>query len=141
MNDINLVKSPVSEGIGMLGVSLEKPIPLYRTENDTIAIDVLSFKRDREGVLHFNTKYLKSLNPYQLSGGETRKQSEKTAKILGVRLSPSLVFRVLEESDNFYRVVLDEHSFETVVIHKTRNTSHTYTPWDELNGKEIIELH
>ena len=116
-NDVELIKVPVAVGLGTLDISFDLPVPLYRSENDEMPIDTLTFRYDKEGVWHYET-HLKSFNPYIMFSGNSYEESRENINI-GLICFPSvLAFRVMEESDCCYRVVVDESSFETVVIRK-----------------------
>ncbi|MCL2072467.1 MAG: hypothetical protein FWH18_00945 [Marinilabiliaceae bacterium] len=115
---LNLVEYPVSVGLGMFEVSFNLPVPLYRTENDTTPFDTLIFRQDKNGVLHYETKYLKSFKPYKISGGDSHEAAIAHINMGLVGFPPELAFRVIEANESYYRVVIDEESFETVVIRK-----------------------
>ena len=53
---LELIKVPVSVGLGTLDISFDLPVPLYRTENDITPIDTLTFVRAEDGVWHYETK-------------------------------------------------------------------------------------
>jgi len=146
-NDEALIKVPVTVGLGTLDIVSDPhtldispyllPVALYRTENDEIPIDTLSFTRDTEGVWHYETKNLQSLNPYEMFGGLTY---ETVQQIIGIKVPkpPVIKFRVLERIDKFYRVVIDESNFATVVIRKDPD----YMEWecDALSFQEMLPL-
>ena len=115
---LNLIEYPVSVGLGMFEVSFNLPVPFYRTENDTIPFDTLTFRRDKEGVWHYETKHLKSFKPYKIFGGDSYKAANDHISMGLVGFPPELAFRVIEANNSYYRVVIDEDSFETVVIRK-----------------------
>ena len=120
-NDTKLIKMPVIVGLGFLHPSFNSPLPLYRNENDSIPIDTLSFKRDEDGVWHYNTKNMKPFEPYQIYGGDSPERAERKINRGLARTGPKLVFRVLDANDSFYQIVVNENSFETVVIRKNPN--------------------
>jgi len=127
---MKLLKSPVSDGLGTLDISFNQPVPLYRTENDTMPFDTLMFWHSTLGDWSFETKRLKSFNPYEMFQG-TITLEEDAGKELPY-YPPRLAFRVVEATNLYWRVVVDEKSFETVVIHK-HNSSHIYKTWGELS--------
>jgi hypothetical protein len=116
-NNEQLVKAPVSVGLGILDISLNLPVPLFRTENDTLSVDTLIFEYSKTGELLFKTSMLE-LNPYLMSGGDSDERSEEHINMGLIRFPPKLSFRVLEADENYYRVVADESNFTSVVIFK-----------------------
>jgi hypothetical protein len=117
-NNFKLINVPVTAGLGILDISFNNPVPLYRTENDEAPFDTLVFKEDKDGVWQYETNRLKSLNPLQKHGGPSHKMAMEALK-MGAGFSPAvLAFRVVEANDDYFRVVVDESSFETVVIRK-----------------------
>ena len=132
MKNAKLIKAPVSEGLGTLEISFDGfvlPVPLYRTENDTMPFDTLMFWHSTLGDWSFETSRLKSFNPYEMFHG-TITLEEDAGKGLPY-YPPRLAFRVVEATDRFWRVVVDEQSFETVVIQNDRNFLHIYKKWEE----------
>ena len=132
MKNVKLVKAPVSEGLGTLNISFDRfvfSVPLYRTENDTMPFDTLSGSQFTFGSWSLETKRLKSFNPYEMYHG-TITLEEDAGKGLPY-YPPRLAFRVVEATDRFWRVVVDEQSFETVVIQNDRNFLHIYKKWEE----------
>jgi hypothetical protein len=117
-NELDLIKSPVTVGLGRLEISFDLPVPLYRIENEETPIDILSFKRSMNGVWHYKTKKLNSFKPYQMFGGDSNEKAKRHINMGLIRFPPKLAFRVLEATDTFYRIVIDEDSFETVVVRK-----------------------
>ena len=117
-NSEELIKAPISVGLGTLDISFNQPVPLYRTENDDTPIDTLAFVRAEDGVWHYKTKNLKSFKPYKMFGGDSDEQAKAHISHGLTYFPPDLSFRVLEANDSYWRVVIDENSFETVVIRK-----------------------
>jgi hypothetical protein len=116
-SDEQLIKASVSVGLGTLDISFDMPVPFFRTENDTIPVDTLTFEKSKTGEWLYKTNRLK-LNPYRMSGGDTDKRAREHISMGLIRFPPRLSFRVLEADENYYRVVVDESAFETVVIRK-----------------------
>jgi hypothetical protein len=116
-NNEELIKVPVSVGLGTLDISFNLPVLLYRTENDTMPVDTLTFGNSRTGEWLYKTNRLK-LNPYQMSGGDSDEAAKENINMGLIRFPPVLSFRVLEANENYYRVVVDESNFATVVIFK-----------------------
>ena len=131
-NNIELIKAPAAVGLGTLDISFHQPVALYRTENDETPVDMLFFKRSWSGVWHYKTKLLKSFQPYIMFGGDSNKEAKAHVRGGLIRFPPVLSFRVLEVNDDYYRVVLDESSFETVVIRK--KTDYAVLPRRDLLG-------
>ena len=135
-NDVELIKVPVSVGVGTLDLLSNPSTPLYCTENDAIPFDILTIETDAEyGVLLFKTNRLKSLNPYKMNGGTKYTHEERESewfRELGSMEIIELKFRVVEATDNYFRVVVDERSFETVVIRKTAadDVRFVYETWE-----------
>jgi hypothetical protein len=117
-NNVELRKSPVSVGMGTLDVSFDLPVPLYVSENDEQPFDVITFKKQRDGVIIFKTNRITSLNPYQMSGGDSDREAKENIRMGLIRFPAVLTFRVLETANDFFRVVVNEKTFETVVIKK-----------------------
>jgi hypothetical protein len=110
---------PVSIGLGTLDVSFNLPVPLYRSFEDAEPFDILSFEQAKDGKLLFSTKRLKSaLQPYAISSGDSDTEARANINHGLIRFMPQLTFRALEENEKFYRVVVNEKSFETAVIRK-----------------------
>jgi len=116
-NDVELIKVPVSVGLGTLDISFDLPVPLYRTENDTTPMDTLTFERSASGEWLYKTNRL-TLNPYQMSEGDSDERSNEHIHMGLVCFPPVLSFRVVEADEHYWRVVVDESCFETLVIHK-----------------------
>ena len=115
---LELIKTPVSVGLGTLDISFDLPVLLYRTENDTMPFDTLAFRKDEEGVWHYETKNLKSFHPYKMYGGSSHEETKRKISMGLTYLSPQLSFRVLDANDSYWCVVIDETGFETVVIRR-----------------------
>jgi len=117
-NNVELIKAPISVGLGTLDISFNLPVPLYRTENDSIPFDTLSFEQNRNGSWSYKTRHLKSLEPYIMFYGDSDKEAQGRINGGLVPFLPQLAFRVLKENDSCYCVVVNEKSFETVIIRK-----------------------
>lgn len=115
---LNLIEYPVSVGLGLLEVSFDRPVPLYRAENDTVPFDTLAFRQDEKGVWHYETKRLKRLKPYSLYGGDPDETANERINMGLAALPPELAFRVLTANDSCYCVVIHEERFATAVIRK-----------------------
>jgi hypothetical protein len=115
---LKLTKAPVTVGLGTLDISFDLPVPLYRTENDKTPVNTLTFRRDDEGAWHYETTNLQSFRPYKMVAGDTDKEAKAHIGHGLTRMPPVLAFRVLEANDRYFRVVVDEESFATVVIFK-----------------------
>jgi len=143
-----LIKVPVSVGLGTLDISFDLPVPLYRTKNDTLPIDTLTFERDISGEWLYKTNRV-PLNPYQMSGGDSDAMAKSNIGAGLGRFPPLLSFRVVEADDRYWRVVVDESTFETVVIRKNpdyeslphhlkilfgnmKNPCYAYETWEHL---------
>lgn len=127
---LNLIEYPVSVGLGLLEISFDSPVPLYRTENDTEPFDTLAFRKDTGGVWHYETKHLKSWKPYGIYGGDSDETASERINTGLVRLPPELAFRVLAANSSTYCVVIDEESFATAVIRKNPG----YAVWPQRGG-------
>jgi hypothetical protein len=132
---IELPKYPVSIGLGTLDISFNLPVPLYLSENDEQPFDTLSFEKQFNGVILFKTNRIGSLNPYSMSGGDSNKAASENIRRGLIRFPAVLTFRVLEADHNFYRIVVNEKTFETVVIKK--NPEYAMLPKRELFGPSI----
>ncbi|MDR0815540.1 MAG: hypothetical protein LBN37_07315, partial [Bacteroidales bacterium] len=116
-NNLNLDTVPVCVGIGTLDISFDLPVPLFRLENDTLPIDTLLFERQKGGIWLFKTTHLQSsFQPYIMTGGDSDENAHRHISMGLIRFLPRLTFRVLEANDLFYRIVINENTFETVVI-------------------------
>ena len=116
--ELELIKAPVSIGLGTLDISFDLPVPLYRTENDITPIDVLTFVRAEDGVWHYETKNLKSFKLYKMYGGNSHDETKRNISVGLTYFPPELSFRVLYATDSYWRVVINETGFETVVIRR-----------------------
>ena len=95
---LELIKAPVSVGLGTLDISFDLPVPLYRMENDITPIDTLKFVRAEDGVWHYETKNLKSFKPYKMYGGNSHDETKRNISVGLTYLPPELSFRVLYSS-------------------------------------------
>jgi hypothetical protein len=116
--NVELQKLPKSVGLGTLDISFNEPVSLYASENDKQPFDVLSFEKQFDGVLLFKTKRLELLKPYMMTGGDSDDRAKANINSGLIRFPAVLAFRVLETADNFYRIVVNEETFETAIIKK-----------------------
>jgi hypothetical protein len=131
-NNIELHKYPASAGLGTLDVSFNLPVPLYVSENEEHPFDTLSFKRQSDGVMLFKTNIINLLKPYSMSGGNSDKEAAENIRRGLIRFPAVLSFRVLEVTDDFYRIVINEKTFATAVIKK--RADYAVLPQRELFG-------
>lgn len=118
---MKLVKFPVSTGLGTLDISFNRPVPLYLIEDSKEPFDTLSFEKQLNGTILFKTNYIRSLHPYRMNGGSSDKEIEGLIRRGLTGFPAELSFRVLEATDNFFRIVVNEKTFETAVIKKDCN--------------------
>ncbi|MFH6997884.1 hypothetical protein ACHRVZ_08120 [Flavobacterium sp. FlaQc-57] len=103
-------------GIGFLHSNTENPLPLYKNQNDNIPIDILKFKKDESGVLQFVTNL--KLKPYIIFEGDSYEDSKKHV----YKHFPQLVFRVVDSSKQYFKVILNEVSGEEAFIKRDKKS-------------------
>ena len=104
-------------GIGRLQVSLNHDIPLYDKETglciDTMKFSIIEFGEDKRKFIT-TTKF--PFKPMEYYAGDSEKEALGNISMGLVYFAPNLSFRVLRHSNNEYVVVLNEDTFETVII-------------------------
>lgn len=137
-----LMKSEPTIGIGLLQVSLNRDIPLYKTSKSKKAFDSLSFNVVAEGKdkgkFRMATGNNLDLKPYTFYEGDSEEEARGNINMGLVYFAPSLVFRVLERIENKkysgYLIVLNEESLENAFV-KDDEFHHLY-----LKGKPYWEM-
>lgn len=115
----SLIKEKKSIGTGTLDISFNNPVPLYRSENDKKPFDTLYFNYQTNGVLTYDTKYLKLyLKPYRMEGGDSDAEAINNINSGLIRFPVELKFRVLELTNNYYKIVLNESTFVTAIVYR-----------------------
>jgi hypothetical protein len=124
---------PVGIGIGTLDISFNLPVPLYRSKSDKLPFDTLSFEKQKDGTISFQTKHLNSLlNPYKMSGGDSDERANEHSQMGLIAFPAELTFRVLEAKDTYYHIVVNEDTRITAVIRK--DPDYAILPQRELFG-------
>ncbi len=111
-------------GCGLLSTSLNEPIPIFANPNDEIPFDIIRFSKvlfgTRKGTTEFQTFKLKEkLKPYTISDGRTDAENERFVNMGLNWRGPSLRFKVLEATDQYFKVLLNDTTHETGFIKKT----------------------
>lgn len=130
-------------GIGLLEVSLNHDIPLYRDAKATEAFDTLRFLVTESGVFQINTGHGLKLRPISHYQGDTKDEGYSRWAHGLTYLAPRLVFTVVDLTEDGYQIVLNEKTRTSAIIkndsyHKLYtvgesywNTSHHSGPMDE----------
>lgn len=108
-------------GIGLIHFSLNKTLPLYKSEEDAQPYDSLRFVEIKTGAnkgkCSFQTSFLnKKLQPYTLDEGDTDVEAQQHISMGLIRFAPQLVFRVLSKTDKGVQVFINEQTGETSFI-------------------------
>ena len=127
---IELPKSSSKLGTGIIHFNTQFPIPLYRTENDSLPYDTLKFRSKefglQKGTMLFETKTLgEKLQPYLLEKGDSDFDAKSNINVGLIRFVPQLIFRVQKKSENGVTVIINEETFETSYV--------------KLNGKNQVK--
>jgi len=111
-------------GAGLLQVSLNYDIPLYKNSKSKDPFDKLSFNVVTEGKdkgkFRIATDNKLELKPYVFYEGDSDEEAKGNINMGLVYFAPSLTFRVLERIEtkkySGYLIVLNEETFEKVFI-------------------------
>ncbi len=148
-------------GIGILTVNTQYDIPLFKNLDDKTPIDVLKFNHLKSGKTAFDCKV--SLKPYLMYEGDSDEEAKENIDHGLIRFFPELKFIVIEETPDYFRVIVDEDQSSKYYIKKKseatyyltakdfyyNNTSDRYKPqwyiyetWERyLKRVEFIELN
>lgn len=119
----NLTMPPETDpvGIGLLFINKIQCLPLYFSQNSSVAFDTIKIKRitegKRKGSFEISTVKTKDLfNPYECYGGSSDEESESLINSglgpLGVRL----VFRILKYNNDEYEAIISEKDKTIAII-------------------------
>lgn len=108
-------------GIGLLTANTNYSIPLYQNPKDEIPTDSISIKEDKTGV----TKFITDLNfqPYALSDGDSYEEGERHISMGLIRFSPELKFRVIDSTENAFKIVTNENTGEFFYLKKDKQSN------------------
>ncbi len=136
-------KTPVTKaqkliGSGLLEMTTDRPIPLFRNAADSIPFDTLKFEIDKSGRTKFISRT--AIAPYRLSEGDSYSEGNRNIASGLIRFSPGLKFRVINTSNNIFEIVLNEQKMETCFINlkhffdmnkidENDSTTYKYEPW------------
>jgi len=113
--EINIEKEM---GTGLLSLTLNKPIKFYKNPKDSSAFDQLNFSIDSlpqtKGKLLFSST--SKLNPYRMLSGDSDKEGQEHINRGLIRFQPELIFRVLEKTKDFFKIIVNEDTFETAYM-------------------------
>lgn len=105
-------------GLGLLSISFKKSLKLYKSPNDSVIFDQLDFIKDSHpetrGRLLFESKI--TLTPYRMHSGDSDTMAQDHINRGLVRFGPELLFRVLEKTDTYFKIIIDENTFETAYL-------------------------
>lgn len=109
-------------GIGRLQVSMNKDIPLFRDENskrpfDKIIFEVVATGEDK-GKFLFHTEKGFDVKPFSYSPGNSKSEGDHNICMGLSYIAPHMAFRLVEETESAYRVVINEETFETAYVLK-----------------------
>src|SRR5664280_1408081 len=111
-------------GIGRLQVSLNKEIPLYRNAKSALPFDTICFSviesGAQKGEFSIHTKGSMTIKPIAYSHGDSEIEGRKNIDFGLVRFAPHLSFRVLKCFTAGYVIVINEDTYETVIIKKDK---------------------
>lgn len=119
--ELILPKSTDKAGIGLIHFNLNEPLPLYKSEQDTLPYDSLHFVKietgEKKGKCSFRTSFLgERLQPYTLNEGDADAEAQQHISMGLIRFAPQLVFRVLSKTDKGVQVFINEKTQETSFI-------------------------
>lgn len=133
-----LIKIEPTVGIGILQVSLNRDIPIYRDTDSAEAFDTLRFPVVKSG--EDKGKFLIASGRelgIDYFPGHSDKEAEQHVKMGLVGLGPHLSFPVVEERDGMYRVILNDR-WDTAVIRREDDRElylrAAHWEWDHGNG-------
>jgi len=122
---VELIKAEPSIGIGILEVSLNRDIPLYRDFDSAEPFDRLGFSEVEEGndkgKFLIDTTDSLDLKPFKYYPGDSEDETNANISRGLTYVVPKLIFKVLEQKGETYCVVLNEETFETAVIKRDRS--------------------
>jgi len=105
-------------GLGLLNITFNTPLKLYKNPKNSIAFDVLTFSIDSlaetKGKLLFNST--SKLKPYRMLSGDSDKEGNEHLNRGLVRFDPELIFRVIEKTNDYFKIILNEDTFVTAYI-------------------------
>ena len=101
-------------GIGILQTNTTYPISLYVNESDKIPVEVLKFKTRKDGTTEFITSL--SLRPYVISEGDSYEAGKTHINRGLIRFPPEIKFRVIDSTNNSFKVITNEILNETYYI-------------------------
>jgi hypothetical protein len=112
-------------GIGLLFINKMEDLPLYNSQNSTVAFDTIKIKRIAEGKKKgsFEIRAGKLKEKFNLYGCSPGSSEEEGQSLVNSGLGPvaaRLVFRVISYKNNDYEVVVSEKDYSTAII-KVRN--------------------
>lgn len=107
---------PQANGLGLLTVNTQYPIPLYKSEADDLPFDTLKFERSKTGKILFVSGV--ELRAYLMSEGDSYKEGEDHVRMGLVHFGPELKFSVVDTGESFFRVISNQMSMEEFVIKK-----------------------
>lgn len=106
-----------SLGTGILQVNFTEKIPLYAHAGDKLPFDTLEIRQKKDGSYAFLTKVLKNrFAPYHLFEGDTYEAGRRHINMGLVHFSAELQFRVVETTQTYFRVVINEKEKLTCFI-------------------------
>lgn len=101
-------------GIGFLYANTENPIPIYKNPKNSTPIDIIKFEKDKSGIMKFITSF--NLKPYIIYGGVSYEDDKKNV----YNHFPVLAFRVIDTSKQYFKVVLNEQTFEEAFVKREK---------------------
>ncbi|QCX40663.1 hypothetical protein FF125_20280 [Aureibaculum algae] len=105
-------------GLGLLSLTFNKPLKFYKNPTDSVVFDQIEFIKNSQpetrGRLLFISKT--TFSPYRMQSGDTDEMAKQNINHGLVRFGPELFFRVLEKTDSFFKVVIDEDTFESAYL-------------------------
>lgn len=117
----NVPKTTDRIGVGLIHFSLNKTLPLFKTEQDPMPYDSLQFVEIKtgsdKGRCSFQTTHLgKKLQPYMMSAGDSEAEGKAHIRMGLIHFAPGIIFRVVARTAKGVQVVINEQSRETSFI-------------------------
>lgn len=103
-------------GIGLLETNTAFPIPFFKNENDNVPVDILVFKRNKNGTIKFITNL--NLKPYTIYEGDSHQAGQDNVSRGLVSFPSVLKFRVIDSTQTGFKIVTNENQNETYYIRR-----------------------
>lgn len=120
ISEASLIKVDSTVGIGLLQASLNRDIPLYYDMDSKKAFDTIRFSvaqdGEQKGKFRMTTTDSLDLKPYTYYPGDSEEEGRQHVNSGLVYFGPHLTFKVINEQEGNYQVMINEETLETAVI-------------------------